>query len=138
MAYRFKKRLTREKITRLNLNGLKHQMEFLRHKVKKTYHIRVYYLESGEGVDDEIEVSQEIYEDLHSEPLTFYFSFNQGKLVPLSIFLHRLNLSIICQVKLFISKLKLKVMLAKRLIAFRKEEVEANYSDSLRYIIFIT
>ena len=69
LARRFKSKLTRRKIKTVTINNLRHQIEFLVHRVKLTKHIKVYNIESGAGVDDLVQVEPILYSKLKEEPI---------------------------------------------------------------------
>ena len=140
-ARRYRTKLVRHKIRTIYIHKVKHHLEFLTHKINKTFHIKVYNIESGNCVDDSIQVSNWLYDKLQSDPINYHFNIQDGKLVPLDMYLERLSLKTLCQVKLFIAKLKYKVLRRKGLISNQKHVVYISFAQgytNLYYIIFVT
>jgi tmRNA-binding protein len=141
LVRRYKTKLIRHKIRTVYIWNVKHQLEFLTHKINKTFYIKVYNIESGSCVDDSIQVSNWLYEKLQSEDLNYHFNIENGKLIPLDMYLERLSLKTLCQVKLFIAKLKYKVLKRRGIISNQKHVVKVSFSHDctdLTYIIFVT
>ena len=96
---------------------------------KLTFFMNIYQIEKGDGINQQIEISEEEYRVIKYEPFYNYYSFYQRKLITFEQHIKSLSLKEAYFVKRFI-KLMNRFNPSKGLVSYRKVHFRFNYNQS--------
>jgi hypothetical protein len=113
-------------------NNIKHQVEYIRQSKDNNelnFLMNIYQTEKGNGVNQQIVISEQEYRVIKYEPFYNFYSFYQGKLITFEQHIKSLSLKEAYFVKKFIKLMK-RFNTSEGFVSYRKVHFHFNYNQS--------